>query len=58
MSCLYENKVNKSRCNCLTIKECKNCKFYKEKTKENFMKYIVQVERDIIAYRNKKYEGA
>lgn len=52
MSCLYENK---SKCNILKEKDCKNCSFYKENTKENYQKYIIEVERDIKRYRRKMY---
>ncbi len=53
MECLYENKVNRHKCNCLTEKHCANCSFYKENTKENYKNYIMQVEKDIQLYKMK-----
>lgn len=51
MGCLYESDTNKKKCNCLKEKNCHNCSFYKENTKENYQKYIVQAEKDIKNYR-------
>lgn len=54
MSCLYENKRN-NKCNALNDKNCLKCSFYKENNKENYKKFIVQAEKDILIYR--KYHG-
>ncbi len=52
MNCLYLEEKNK--CKILKKKECLNCNFYKKNTKQNYNKFIIQVEKDILIYQKNK----
>lgn len=54
MECLYLEKKNK--CIALKNKQCDKCSFYKEKTNDNFNKFILKVEKDILLYPNRVKE--
>lgn len=47
VECLFEKNTT---CKILKKKECKNCKFYVEKTTENYHKYIENIKKDIKNY--------
>lgn len=46
-NCLFDKG---SKCTILKIRECKKCKFFKEDTEENRIKYIKNVNDDIKKY--------
>jgi len=52
MECLYFE--NKNKCIALKHKQCNKCSFYKENTKDNFNKFIIKVEKDILLYPNRE----
>lgn len=53
MECLYINK-NNNKCNILRKLNCNNCSFYKDNTKANYKKFIINTEKDILIYSKRK----